>query len=255
MALLDEPRAEESATEGVGTPTKRRRRRWPWVVAIVIVVVALIAGGTRFVVWADHYQPLGMGNSASGAPGSISMPGSKMTRYDYLAAVSGHKYIVDTPHADQTFEFFQSVGNYGKYGVTITKVSTDQGPSPGVLESTLKEHASAIPAQPGSGAVDMSLPGVPIVSYRLGKGDQIAVHMVERVPHCANVPNQAVAEGLPAMYISPIDTINVTYRFLWFTHTTKLPISEPIAVINVPHCNTPSVISTAAQERHLAECC
>jgi hypothetical protein len=237
VAITTESGLEEGETEVVsGAKSGMSGRRKAIVGVIAAVLVIAVAAAIGFLVWAAHYQPLVVGTSATSTSQVVSMPGSVMSRYDYLVAETGAKYIVDTPKPGQTFDFIESVMNSGRSGVTIVSAGTPGAGPTSIGHALLHESVYAIAGDNRGAGFNFSTRGVPIKSYDLGHDYQVGIHVVEKIPTCATRPNQTAKDALPAMDIMPLDHYQVTYRFLWFTHTITFPIREPIAIINIPSC-------------------
>jgi hypothetical protein len=236
MTITTESALGEGRFKSTYDAQRRLRGRTLLTAGVGLVTFGLIAGATAFLVWAGHYQPLKPEVGIVATQQSLSLPGSVMTRYDYLSAATGYKLIVDTPKAGQTFGLYEGVQNSGGFGVTVVGAGTELAPISSARSSLTNERVYVIPGGNQAYSVNYGTLGTPLKQFDLAKGTWVGLHLAEQIPTCATVPNNLSQYKLPAMSVVPLVKYHVTYRFLWFTHTVTLPLSNPVGIVNPPSC-------------------
>jgi hypothetical protein len=166
------------------------------------VIVLLIAGW----VWADRYQPLATGNY------SISVPQSRV-------GAAGEDSV--TFRDGKPFEVGFSVLNDGAFTVRVTR-----GPHfDGVPPFSVRLYSSG----PLARAHVIPGPLTPFRPFDLPPGEQRMLVLRGIFTHCRDWAGRS-------SFV--IDSLPVTFSFLWSTQVVRIPLASPV-VIQVPpgrHC-------------------
>jgi hypothetical protein len=189
----DRPRRGENAAAGL------LRRRW-----LPLTAGALVAAGIVgfFTLRAASYQPLAYGSDeALGFPGLPSGKGLRVVNN-----LGGYHEDIYIPPQRGTFSLFVDILNSGSRTVTIEAVRFPLGTE---LFPTGPERY----ARPDWwGGPRVSFPSRIFHPVALAPGQEIYIGIPVRTSPCAEPDSW---EGVPSFY--------VTYRWLFFTHTTAIP--------------------------------
>src|SRR5262245_35766989 len=202
-----------TSVAGDGDPLIRARRfrgvwLWTTIVALLVAVAAIVVGTL-----ASAYQPLSMSNEIGGFPGLHKAVGER--RVNDFGAQTGEQYI---PHQRRTFVAMVSLGNDGRYAITIDAVAI-RPPHEGFPQALTPAGpalywTSRMAARPDRGR--------PIAGFVLKPGDGIYVALPVRTPRCY-IPRafQMVKYFYAEMQFGP------------FTKWVRIPLRLPL-LLNLP---------------------
>jgi hypothetical protein len=183
---------------GVIAFLRARRPRNLVIVGMLLVVVALLASG---LVWVSSYQPIVRGNSG------LDPPVSQRQTTETLATFRDGK----------PFLFGMTVRNDGAFTIRVEDVPLVERPavqpfSGRIMMSSVLKHDSIYP------------PYMPFRPFDLKPGQERLLYFTGRYANCRDFAGNSefVMDSLP-----------VTFTFLWNRQTVRLPLFEPV-VIQVP---------------------
>jgi hypothetical protein len=175
-----------------------RRPRNLVFLAVLLVVVALLASGYA---WAETYQPLVRGN------GALDPLVSRHLTTETLA----------TFHDGKPFMFGITVRNSGSFPVRIQGVPIVQPHEVAMFSGRVMMSSAASP-------VGMNRPYVPFRPFELNPGQERLIFLSGHYTSCRDWARDTA---------SVIDSLPVSYSFLWHRETVRIPLFEPL-VIRVP---------------------
>jgi hypothetical protein len=183
---------------GVVAYLRARRPRNLAIVTVLLLVAALLASALA---WVESYQPLATGNYG------ITVPQPHV-------GAAGEESV--TFHDGKPFELGFSVENRGEFTVRVVDGPTFSGAEP----FSARLYVSRSPAQP------RVVPGplMPFRPFALPPGAQRMLFLKGVFSHCVDWTG-------PSSF--GIDSLPVTFSFLWRTDTVRIPLSSRL-VIQIP---------------------
>jgi hypothetical protein len=183
-------------------PETRRRRLLAVIAAITVVIVT--AAAVLAYLWRASFQPLGYGSTSVSTEYYPGLPtGTGIRTVNTFGFLREDVYIPPQPGA---FSLFVDLANDGGRSVTIESVTLPRG-------GPLTMAGPVVYARPGGG---YGQPAIPLRhsilrNVVLAPGHEIYIGLLVRSWPCAIDDSWA---AVPA--------VNVTYRFLVFTHTVAV---------------------------------
>ena len=227
MAVVEDRTVGAPAPLQTDARPKRGRHRGRWILAIVLVV-GLATGS--FLLWAAHYQPIEFGGLSMQWPGELTPePGQPMTQLAADQLEYNSKFIVYAKHKGDRFGFEYGLYNTGPYGVTVL----------GLDKSTTDRFAPLFDVQAG------------FDPYRGTRTPQSPAFVWSTTPR--SLPKGAIDMNVGATYTyvgcpkgltayqdhgaGGFSSVGVRYRFLWFTHTAEIPMTDALWLVHGPRCH------------------
>jgi len=192
----------------VAEPPPPGRRHW--VLALVLVlVVALLAGGVAAGVYVVRYQPLCTTFSCSGVSG-VHGPTVRSNRSTTDPEGESFTAAVVTHQVGRTFTYEFTLTNQGRHPVTVTAI----GAGPGSWYRLWSPVQVTMAPDIGNG------PARPFRPFVLSARNPMDISVTDEMRGC-----------ITANSSSGFGSIPITYRYLGFTHHTRLLLPFSISVV------------------------